>query len=253
VIAVLPADHLIRDRKVFLTKLASAAETAARTSFIVTFGIPPTYPATGFGYIRFSKEAPIRNGPETFYPVRAFKEKPSLEVADQYLAAGDSLWNSGMFVWRAEVFAAKLEAFAPDLHRYWMRTLHALRKRSAAALRRIFDEVPAQSIDYALMEKAEGVVVCEGNFGWSDVGTWSALIDMWPRDDAGNVVRGETVGIDARDCLVYNPGRLTALVGVRDLIVVETEDAVLICSIDQDQRVKEVVETLRRRGRKKYL
>jgi len=253
VVVVLPADHLIRDTKKFLEKLAAAVAAANEDRSIVTFGIPPTYPSTGFGYIRFSKTTPIVRGREVFFPAWAFKEKPSLEVADEYLAAGDSAWNSGMFLWRADVFAEKLQAFAPDFYDLWTRMIRALEKKSPKALRAVFAEIPALSIDYALMEKAKGVVVCPGDFGWSDVGAWSSLFDIWPRDPDGNVVRSESVIFDARDCLVYNPGRLTALIGVRDLIIVESGGALLICAADQDQRVKDVVESLKKKGRTRYL
>jgi mannose-1-phosphate guanylyltransferase len=253
VVAVLPADHLIRDPKKFLEKLAAAVAAASEDRVVVTFGIPPTYPATGFGYIRFSKTTPIVRGREVFFPAWAFKEKPSLEVADDYLAAGDSAWNSGMFLWRADVFAEKLQAFAPDLYALWTRLIRAIEKKDTKMLRAVFAEIPALSIDYALMEKAKGVVVCPGDFGWSDVGAWSSLFDIWPRDKDGNVLRSEGVIFDARDCLVYNPGRLTALIGVRDLIVVESGGALLICAADQDQRVKDVVESLKKKGRTRYL
>jgi mannose-1-phosphate guanylyltransferase len=253
VLAVLPADHVIRGREKFLAKLEAAAGLAAAEPVLVTFGIRPTYPATGYGYIQIARDAPRLYGGETFFPVRAFREKPSLELADEFLAAGDYAWNSGMFVWRAEVFARMLEAFAPDLFPFWERMVGALRKKDRRALRKVFEEIPATSIDYGLMEKARGVVVCEGDFGWSDVGAWSSLFEVWDTDGAGNAVRGDCLALDSRGCLVYNPGRLTALVGVRDLVVVEAGDALLVCSAGQDQRVKDVVETLRKMKKDRYL
>jgi mannose-1-phosphate guanylyltransferase len=253
VVAVLPSDHLVREPAKFRAKLATAAEFAAREPSIVTFGIRPTYPATGYGYIQFSKNLPRTFGRETFFPVRAFREKPSLELADEFLAGGDCAWNSGMFVWRADVFAQKLESFAPDLFLLWKRIIAALRTGNGDKLRAAFEKIPATSIDYALMEKARGIVVCEGDFGWSDVGAWSSLFELWKGDGAGNVARGESLALDSRDCLVYNPGRLTALVGVRDLIIVESGDALLVCASGQDQRVKEVVAALRKMRKVRYL
>jgi mannose-1-phosphate guanylyltransferase len=253
VIAVLPADHLIRKPKKFLAKLKAAIEFAAEDLSLVTFGIRPSYPATGYGYIQFSKDRRRKLGGEIFYPVRAFREKPSLGLARRFLAAGNCSWNSGMFVWRADVFARKLEAFAPGLMPSWKRMVEALNKRDGKMLRSVFEKIPATSIDYALMEKARGVVVCEGDFGWSDVGAWSSLFEIWKGDKAGNVARGECLVLDSRGCLVYNPGRLTALVGVRDLIVVEAGDALLICSSSQDQRVREIVEALRATKKVRYL
>jgi mannose-1-phosphate guanylyltransferase len=253
VVAVLPADHVIRGRDKFLAKLEAAAGLAAAEPVLVTFGIRPTYPATGYGYIRIDRDSPKPFGGEVFYPVRAFREKPSLELADEFLAAGDHAWNSGMFVWRAGVFAGMLEAFAPDLFPFWERMVGALRRNDRRALRAAFEKVPATSIDYGLMEKARGVVVCEGDFGWSDVGAWSSLFEIWDTDGAGNAVKGDCLALDARGCLVYNPGGLTVLVGVRDLVVVEAGDALLVCSAGQDQRVKDVVETLRKMKKDRYL
>lgn len=253
VVGVFPADHLIREPHKFLRTLGAAVTVAFEKRRIVTFGITPTFPATGYGYIRHAKGQPLRSGPDVFYPVRAFKEKPPLALAEKYLAAGDSSWNSGMFVWRADVFAENLQAHAPEIYRFWPRTLEALKSRDGAGLRRIFEEIPSLSIDYALMEKARGVMVCKGNFGWSDVGAWTALYDIWKQDEAGNVIRGRGLALDAKGCLVYNPGRLTALVGVKDLIIVETGDALLVCSAAEDQRVKEIVEMLKTTGGKKYL
>jgi len=254
VVAVLPADHLIRDRARFLVRLKAAAEAAARERAFVIFGIPPTYPATGYGYIRHDRSAGRRIAGTTFYPALGFKEKPGLALADEYLAAGDHAWNSGMFVWRAGVFAEKIERFAPELAPAWAALVAALKARSAARLKAAFRLAPALSIDYALMEKAAGVLVADGDFGWSDVGAWSSLAEIWPRDKAGNAARGEVLALDAKDCLVWNPGRLTALIGVHDLIVVEAGDALLVCDAALDQRVRDVVETLKRKkGGRKYV
>jgi mannose-1-phosphate guanylyltransferase len=254
VVAVLPADHLIRDQARFLVRLKAAVEAAARERAFVTFGIPPTYPATGFGYIRHDRGAGRRIAGTSFYPVQGFKEKPSLALADEYLATGGYAWNSGMFLWRAGVFAEKIERFAPELVPAWAALVAALRTRSAARIKAAFRLAPALSIDFALMEKTEGVLVADGDFGWSDVGAWSTLAEIWPRDKAGNAVRGEVLALDAKDCLVWNPGRLTALVGVHDLIVVQAGDALLVCDAALDQRVREVVEALKRKkDRRKYV
>ena len=252
VVAVLPADHLVRDEARFRRVLAAGAEAAARQPVLVTIGIPPTHPATGYGYIRHDRKRGKRIAGTAFYPVLAFKEKPGPALARRYLAAGGYAWNSGMFLWRAGVFAAKLEAFAPELVPAWNGLLKALRSGSAARLAAAFARVPAKSIDYALMEKAGGVIVADGDFGWSDVGAWSTLLEVWPRDRAGNAARGETLALDAEGCLVWNPGRLTVLVGVRDLVVVEAGDALLVCPASLDQRVREAVEALKRKkgGRK---
>ena len=250
VVVVLPADHIIRDTAKFLRRLESGVEAAARENAIVTFGIPPAYPATGYGYVRHDRGAGRMISGTVFYPARGFKEKPGPAQAAEYVASGEHAWNSGMFVWRAGVFAEKLERFAPELAPAWTAIVAALRSGSTAKLRSAFRLAPARSIDYALMEKAEGVVMADGDFGWSDVGAWSTLAGIWPRDGAGNTFRGDTLALDARDCFVWNPGRLTALVGVHGLIVVNAGDALLICDAAHDQKVKDVVEALKKM--KKY-
>jgi mannose-1-phosphate guanylyltransferase len=219
----------------------------------VTFGIPPTFPSTGFGYIHFSGRRSRRFGSEEFYPVLRFKEKPDFEKAKKYLKQGRHCWNSGMFIWRAEVFARKLEQFAPDFFPYWKRILAGLKKNDVAGIAAVFREIPATSIDYALMEKAEGVLMAEGDFGWSDVGSWVSLADIWSKDATGNAFRGEGVFLESRNCLVYSPHRLAAVVGLRDVIIVDTKDALLVCAKKLDQRVKEVIEVLKKQGKKKYL
>ena len=253
VVAALCADHLIRDRDIFLKKLEAAAETASRHDVIVTFGIPPTYPATGYGYIHFSKRNPSKVRGESFYSVREFKEKPDYDRAKNYLAAGRHFWNSGMFIWRAAVFARKLEKHAPSFYSYWQRIIKAPKKKDKAEIVAVFREIPSLSIDYALMEKAEGVVMNEGKFGWSDVGAWSSLAEIWPKDRAGNALRGEGIFLDSQNCLLYSPRKLTALVGLKEVIVVDTEDALLVCHKDSDQKIKDLLEVLKKKGPKKYL
>jgi len=252
-VIVLPSDHLITDSAVFLRQLESGAGAASRERALVTFGIKPSFPATGYGYIRVSAEPASTVKGFPFHRVLEFKEKPGLDDARAFMAAGDYYWNSGMFVWTPEVFAAQLETHAPDFFPHWQNTLAALKKKDRAALAKAFKAMPAKSIDYALMEKASKVYVCPARFGWSDVGAWSSLIDIWAKDSGGNAARGETVSLDSGGSLVHNPGRLTALVGVRDLIIVNTPDALLICRKDQDQRVKEVIAALAKSGKKSLL
>jgi len=253
VVLTLPADHLIAKPDVFLKKLRAAAAAAVQNDVIVTFGIPPTYPSTGFGYIHYSGSGRRKIGKEDFYPVLRFKEKPGLEKAKKYLRQGRHCWNSGMFIWRADVFAQKLERYAPGFFSYWKRILAALRENDRPEIAAIFREIPATSIDYALMEKAEGVLMAEGNFGWSDVGSWVSLADIWPKDGSENALRGEGLFLDSRNCLVYSPHRLTAVVGLRNVIIVDTKDALLVCAKKSDQRVKDVIELLKKKGKKKYL
>ncbi len=253
VVAVLASDHLITNEPLFLKKLGAAAEAAGRTENLVTFGVTPTFPSTGYGYIHFAKEGARRFRGERFYTALGFREKPTLEKAEEFLKSGAYAWNSGMFLWRASVFARALEQYSPEYYPFWGRTLEALKKHSRKSLVAIFDDIQAMSIDYALMEKAEGTIVCAGDFGWSDVGAWSALGDLWPRDERANAYRGDIVAVDARGNIVHNPTKLTALLGVEDLVVIETKDVLLVCRKDRDQDVKKVLEILAKNRGPEYL
>lgn len=253
VVASLPADHLIREADVFLKKLEAGAAAASDSENLIVFGIPPSYPATGYGYIHFSEESPKRIREEKFSRVQEFKEKPELELARSFFNQGNYYWNSGMFIWQASVFAQKLEQFAPEMFLYWQRIQSALEKDDPTIIQAVFDDIPSISIDYALMEKAQGVWMGVGDFGWSDVGVWSSLKDIWPQDEKGNALKGENIVLNTENCLVHNPQKLTALIGVQDLVVVETEDALLICHKDQDQKIKDIVEILRKKDKDDYL
>ena len=253
VIAALPADHLILDGLRFRKKLASAATAACQGSYLVTFGIPPSYPATGYGYIQYSKKNPLCVGEDNFFSVKSFKEKPDYDQACLFVGSGRYSWNSGMFIWRADEFAKKLEESAPIFFEFWREVLTALKAGDKDALEKVYRAVPPLSIDYALMEKADGVLMSHGDFGWSDVGAWSSLRELWAKDEKGNSFRGDYITVESENCLVYSPDRMTALVGVSDLIVVSTEDALLVCAASRDQEVKKVVESLKSRGNKKLL
>ena len=253
VVAALPADHMITDVSLFLKKLEAGAQAAYGREDLITFGIPPSYPSTGYGYIQFLREGSEKIKDEDFYPVLEFKEKPDLKQAESFISAGNYFWNSGMFLWRADTFARKLKEYAPEWFIYWEQICHALQAEDEPQLAAIFETVPSTSIDYALMEKAKGVWMCEGNFGWSDVGAWSSLLDIWPKDRKGNALRAESILIDTENCLVYNRDKLTALIGVEDLVVVDTPDALLICRRDLDQKVKDIVERLKKEDKDEYL
>jgi mannose-1-phosphate guanylyltransferase len=253
VLAALPADHLIKDAPLFLKKLEAGATAAAKGENLITFGIPPSYPETGYGYIRFSPEKPLNFLDEPFFPVQEFKEKPEYEQAKNFLEEGNYFWNSGMFLWQADIFVQKLEKHAPSMFIHWQKILDALKNKDEAQIASIFEEIPSISIDYALMEKAEGVLMGKGTFGWSDVGAWSSLADIWPRNKEGNAQRGESIILDSQNCLLYNPHKLTALIGVKNIIVVDTEDALLITQKNMDQKVKDVVEKIKQKGKIEYL
>ncbi len=253
VVIALPADHLIRDAARFLKKLEAASQAACDGDHIVTFGIPPSYPSTGYGYIQFSQKGLSKISRETFFFVEKFKEKPSIEQANEFLDAGNYYWNSGMFLWQAKTFPVKLSQYAPALFPFWKKMIKALEIKQEFSLISVYEDIPSVSIDYALMERAKPVWMCRGDFGWSDVGAWSSLSDIWTKDDHGNALRGECVLLDSANCLVHNPGKITALVGLEDLIVIDTEDALLICRKDQDQKVKKIVEHMKKMNKTELL
>ncbi|MFQ6069669.1 MAG: mannose-1-phosphate guanylyltransferase [Candidatus Aminicenantales bacterium] len=253
VVAALPSDHLIKDTSLFLRLLKAGASAAGEGEFLITFGITPSYPATGYGYIHYQEGNGLRVEGESFFRVSEFKEKPSSEQAAAFLQEGNFLWNSGMFLWQVEVFARKLKSYASQLYPFWERMVKVLKTNKRGGMEDIFREIPKISIDYGLMEKAEGVLVCPGKFGWSDVGAWSSLMDIWPRDSHGIASRGEVVCLESRECLSYNPGKLTVFIGVEDLIVVNTDDALLICLKDKDQKVKDIVNIIEKKGKTEFL
>lgn len=248
VAAALPADHLIRMPELFRKKLKAGAAAALKEDALVTFGIPPSFPATGYGYIQFKRSNPGQYLGENFYQVQMFKEKPDASTAKKFIKAGNYYWNSGMFIWRAETFAGKIKKYAPELFPSWEKFLKGIKEKDSLIIEEAFKSLPATSIDYALMEKAEGVLMAEGDFGWSDVGSWSALADIWDKDSQGNTFHGKALALEAKNCILHSPSKLTALVGVENLIVIDTDDALLICRQDLDQKVREIVEELKKKG-----
>jgi mannose-1-phosphate guanylyltransferase/mannose-6-phosphate isomerase len=251
VLLVLASDHAIRDLKKFEEAVLSAVRVA-RQGMLVTFGIKPSSPHTGYGYI---EQAEPLSGEKNALRIRKFVEKPNLERAKDYLAAGNFLWNSGMFVFRASSFLKELGKFRPDIlagARAALggatRDLDFLRLESAA-----FSACPAESIDHAVMEKTDAGAVVRGDFGWSDVGSWAALWEIGAKDAAGNVARGDVHLSDTRNSYFMAGERLVYGLGVEDLMVVETKDALLIGDRSRAEEVKEIVQQLERQARSEHV
>ena len=242
---VLPADHLIRDLDAFVAD-ARRAQALAQDGRLVTFGIPPTQPETGFGYIRMGAPIPQSGGRE----IAAFVEKPDREIAQQYLASGEYAWNSGMFCFRADALLAVAQQTCADV-------LVAARACYASAIsaespvefaRDAFLAMPEISIDYAVMERAQRCAVVPASFDWSDIGSWKAVSELETGDEpdaAGNRVRGSAIIIESENCYIQGEQRLVAAVGVKDLVIIDTGDAVLVAHRERAQQVKQVVEQLR--------
>ncbi|MET0846592.1 MAG: mannose-1-phosphate guanylyltransferase/mannose-6-phosphate isomerase, partial [Pseudomonas sp.] len=242
---VLPADHLIQDEARFAA-VAKNAEAVACQGGIALFGIRPTMPETGFGYI----ECESSPSGDVAVPVKRFVEKPNAAAAAEYLASGHFLWNSGMFCFTPATILAALGEHAPAVLAAAQDALPAHDAKAARTqlAREAFEQAPNISIDYAVMEKSAGVVVFAGDFGWSDIGSWKAVADEFPRDQAGNTTSGDVLLADCRDTYVQSDGRLIAAVGLRDVVIIDTDDAVLVCDRNATQRVKEVVAELKRLG-----
>ena len=238
VLLVLPSDHVVRDVEAFRAAV-DAALPAAEAGALVTFGIVPSAPETGFGYIQAEAGDGVRK-------VLRFVEKPDAATAQGYLAEGGYYWNSGMFLFRASRFLEELAAFRPDILEGVRAALGEARRDGDFIRldRDAFAATPADSIDYAVMEKTDAAMVLPVDIGWNDVGSWSALWDVAERDDAGNAHHGDVIAVDSRNSYAY-ARRLVALVGVDDLVVVETDDAVLVARKDRVQQVKDVVARLK--------
>ena len=255
VLLVLAADHLIQDEAAFAQAVEGAAALAGE-GLHATFGINPVHPETGFGYIEADTSAPLGTG----FKVRQFVEKPSLERAQGYLDAGNYYWNSGMFCFQVGKLLQEMQLFAPEVLQATEVAMAQARSGTSASAGQVvrlaaaeFDLVPDISIDYALMEKSPSAAVVPCDIGWSDIGAWTALSALVPEDANGNRSRGEVMFSDARNNYIESPRRLTAALGVDDLIVVDTADALLVAHRDKAQDVKEIVSELKKQNHEAHL
>ena len=248
VMVVLPADHLIGKEKEFLEAMKVAVDTVTNGKFLLTFGIVPNRPETGYGYIRIGERL-SGNGATTVYRVAQFVEKPDLSTAESYLASGEYMWNSGMFVWKAADIVTALDRHLPKLSNA-IRNISGLlgTTEESRAIKQAYDHIEAISIDHGVMEKADNVVCLPIDVDWNDVGCWASLESVWDCDGGGNAVRGQVVSLQSRDCIVSSPHKLATLIGAENLIVVDTPDALMICRKDQAQDVRNLQEILKNHG-----
>ena len=253
-VAVLPADAYVRDVTAFGQCIAAAATLARREDAIITIGIPPTHPATGYGYIQAGGELPTDDLPDwpsgsRAHRVDAFVEKPDRATAEGYLAGGHHLWNAGIFVATRGRLWAEVETHLPDL----ARAIKELPAPDSAAFAEAYSQLPKTSIDYGVMEKTRHIAMLTATFDWSDVGSWAAVhalrTDVGAVDDAGNVTAGDVVALDSTGCHLQTDAGLLAVVGLQDFVVVRHGDAVLVCPRDRSEEVKKIVEHLRDTGR----
>ena len=246
VMVVLPSDHLIQDSILFQDTLREAIEYVQAHDVLMTVGIQPSQPETGYGYILFEQEAMQHR----IHQVRQFVEKPDLETARRYVQSERYLWNAGMFIWKARTILEEIARHAPDLYALLCTLPNDVHDPDFERLMvEIYPSFPTRSIDYAVMEKSDKVCVVKGFFGWSDVGSWESVYQLSPQDHDGNVLRGDVFHLDCSNSYLYSPHRFTAMIGLRDLLVVDTEDALLICHRDRAQDVRLVMQELERTHR----
>ena len=244
IMVVLPADHIIKDEVRFREHLEIAI-AAAESGKLITFGIRPTRPDTGFGYVKAH-----RGDTSDVYAVDRFTEKPDAVTAERFLREGDYYWNSGMFVWRASVILAEVRQHLPAVDKV-IQTIIAESRIAGTfqqAVEKHFSAMPSISIDYGVLEKSSRVSLVPCDIGWNDVGSWQAVHEIAAKDENGNALQGNVIALDCKNSLIRAEKRLVAAIGVEDLCVIETADAVLISKNDQTQRVREVVDVLHQRG-----
>lgn len=250
VMMVLPSDHLIKYNKMFLNTLENACSIAEKGANLVTIGITPDYPETGYGYIKFN---PDKADGQAF-EVECFVEKPILEVAKEYLETEEYLWNSGMFAWKVSTILDNIHTFLPKIYEGLMEIQTAIGTENyEQKLNTVFPDFQSESIDYGIMEKASNIYILPGTFGWDDVGSWLAVGRIRKSNEQGNVVKGNIITINSENNIIEGTDKLIAVVGARDLVIVDTEDATLICDKDSTGDIKKVLENLKICNRDEYI
>lgn len=247
---VLPSDHLIKYKGMYVNILEDAAKVAEDGAHLVTIGITPTAPEVGYGYIKFAPDKSLGRA----FEVERFVEKPDLATAKKYVESEEYLWNSGMFAWKVSTILHSMEEHLPAIYAGLMRIKESFGTEDEKdVLNGVFENFPSESIDYGVMEKEEGIFVIPGTFGWDDVGSWLAVERLRPVNDSGNIVDGNAMTVDVKNCIISGQEKLIAAVGLRDLIIVDTEDATLICAKESAADIKKIVENLKICNRDKYL
>ncbi len=253
VMVVLPSDHKIDDKAEFINVLRASADMASRGDYLVTIGISPTRPETGYGYLEKGAVAAAIDG-EKIYRVKSIREKPDLDQAKAFIRRKNFFWNSGMFIWKASAILNAINRWLPALHEGLADIGPSIgTDKEKDAMESVYGSLQSISIDYGVMERADNVLIVRGDFGWSDIGSWDALWEASAKDPSGNVTRGRIAAIGTRNSLVFASDKLIAAVGVEDLIVVDTGDALLICRRGSSQDVRQIVDLLEEKGMKHLL
>jgi mannose-1-phosphate guanylyltransferase len=249
---VLPSDHVIGKPRAFRQALGAGCRYAATEGVSVIIGLKPTRPETGYGYVRLGSRA-RRIGSQTIFEVLAFTEKPAERTAARYLASGRYLWNGGMFIWRASTLLRNLERFQPRMAKGLAAIAQAGGIQSRETLKKLYPRLERISVDYALMEKIPNVFAVPADLGWSDVGSWTAAYELNPKDREGNVRPRRSLCLGSRGNIIVSPGKFVAAVGVQNLAIVNTEDALLVCALDRSQDVAKAVQEMERKKAEEFL
>ncbi|MEX0084427.1 mannose-1-phosphate guanylyltransferase/mannose-6-phosphate isomerase [Clostridium butyricum] len=253
VMVVLPSDHLIKYNEIYIDTLKEAVEVAEEDKNLITIGITPSYPETGYGYINFGRdENDIERN--NLYRVKRFVEKPNLDTAKEYLASGRYLWNSGMFVWKSSTILENFQKLMPDMYEGLNKIYETIGSdEEESILQREFAKFKGESIDYGIMERAGNIYTIPGSFGWDDVGSWLSLERINRTNDDGNVIKGNVITINSKNSIIQAQDKLIATIGIDDLVIVDTDDALLISNKSNTQEVKKVIENLKICNRYEYL
>lgn len=256
VMVVMPSDHFIKDTAEYTRVLNAAIEVAENNDTLVTIGIKPTFPATGYGYIKAKADSNTNIGQteKQYFIVEEFVEKPDEDTAKKYVADGNYTWNSGVFIWKASVILDRFKELLPDVYECLEKIGEAMgTSDEQKVIDKIYPTIPKISVDYGIMERSKDVVTIAGDFGWNDIGSLDMLRIMKEADENGNVTYGQQVNIDTKDCIIYGDDKMIATIGLKDVIIVQTKDAVLICDKEKAQDVKCVVDELSKRNLEQYL
>ena len=249
---VYPADHLIIGDSKFKNIIVNAQKMVEQKSCLITIGIKPTYPATGYGYIQYdsNKEMNVKS----VYKVKTFAEKPEKETAEKFIYSGEFLWNAGMFVWKAEIILLEMKTFMCELHDCLDSIYDALTTdQYDIVLDREWELVQPESIDYGILEKAKNVYTIKADFQWNDLGSWHSLFNVLTKNNETNYHDGDVISVQSENNLIISPGRLTAVVGVKDMAIINLDDATLIVPHDKSEGVKDVVKMLKSMNKSEYL
>ena len=242
VLLVLPADHIIQGADGFRDTLIKASTFANESKELVTIGIPPTRPETGYGYIQIDE----KEVSDSVHKVLTFAEKPNYATAVRFIESGDFYWNSGMFIWRTDAILTEIQSYMPELYEGLLNIQSAIGvKDYQERLTNVYGLLKKISIDYGIMEKSNKVHLIKGNFEWSDVGSWEAVYELSPKDMEGNAKVGQVYTDSSHDSFIYSPNKFTAIIGLDNLIVINDKDALLICRRDKAQDVKNIIDYLK--------